>query len=317
MRVLAQTGSDDIARVCIMETTAGRKIECVESIQPPLSREDKWVLIVSTLHGCPVGCSFCDAGTEYHGKLTAEEILHQIDYLVRKRYPDGTVPSKKFKIQFARMGEPAFNPAVIDVLEALPRHYRAPGLIPSLSTVAPHGTDRFFEDLLEVKERLYRGRFQFQFSLHTTDEQVRRTIVPIRTWDFARMARYGEMFHEEGDRKIVLNFALAEGAPINPDILLRHFPPEIFLIKMTPINPTYAATRNNLSSYIRPDKTEYEPVQDLKAAGFEVIVSIGELEENAIGSNCGQYVLTHQRSQQPLKTGYTYDAPQGAFPPPG
>ncbi len=149
MRVLARTGNDDIATVSIIETAPERMIECVESVQPPLSREEKWVLIVSTLHGCPVGCSFCDAGNEYHGRLSAEEILFQIDHLVRRRYPDGAVPAKKFKIQFARMGEPAFNPAVLDVLEELPNRYRAPGLAPSLSTVAPHGTDRFFDRLLD------------------------------------------------------------------------------------------------------------------------------------------------------------------------
>ncbi len=51
------------------------------------------------------------------------------------------------------------------------------------------------------------------------------------------MARYGEAFFGKGDRKIVLNFALAEGAPIDPEILLRHFSPETFLDQDHPRQP--------------------------------------------------------------------------------
>ena len=69
------------------------------------------------------------------------------------------------------MGEPAFNPAVLELLRELPSRYQAPGLMPSLSTIAPGGVDGFFEALLEIKNELYPGgKFQFQFSLHTSDE---------------------------------------------------------------------------------------------------------------------------------------------------
>jgi 23S rRNA (adenine2503-C2)-methyltransferase len=37
-----------------------------------------------------------------------------------------------------------------------------------------------------------------------------------------------------------------------------------------------------------------------------VIVSIGDAEENYIGSNCGQYLRKHMESTQPLGSGYTY-----------
>jgi hypothetical protein len=49
--------------------------------------------------------------------LTAEEILMQIDHMVNEWFPDGIVPASKFKIQFARMGEPSLNMAVLDALE--------------------------------------------------------------------------------------------------------------------------------------------------------------------------------------------------------
>lgn len=157
MKIVGQRGESDLATVYIGELSGGELIEFVESVQPPIPQSDKWVLIVSTLKGCPVNCPICDAGTSYAGKLSFGEIIGQIDYMVRKRYSDGKVPVSKFKIQFARMGDPAFNPAVLDVLQELPFVYDAPGLLPSISTIAPRGCDDFWEKLTDIKNRLYPG----------------------------------------------------------------------------------------------------------------------------------------------------------------
>jgi 23S rRNA (adenine2503-C2)-methyltransferase len=311
MKILGRTGKEEVALVYLAEFGEGRLVEFVEALSPPLPREEKWVLLVSTLVGCPIGCKMCDAGGGYRGRLTEEEIFAQIDYLVKSRFPDGRVPVKKFKIQFARMGEPALNPQVLEVLDELPKRYEAPGLLPSLSTIAPRGTDGFFEELLRIKREHYQGgRFQLQFSIHTTDPGLRDRLIPARKWDFAQIAEYGERFcePEEGDRKITLNFALAEGAPLEADVLARHFSPEKFLVKITPLNPTHRARASGLVSYIdpyRPD-ADYGVVRQLRAAGFEVLVSIGEVEENKIGSNCGQYVLRHLEAKEALPGGYDY-----------
>ena len=309
MKVIASTGREDIAMVYIAELEQGKLVEFVEAVQPPIPRDKKWVLLVSTMYGCPVGCAMCDAGGFYHGKVSKEDIFAQIDYLVRKHYPDGIIPSQQFKIQFARMGEPSFNLDVLDVLEELPQRYDVPGFMPSISSIAPNGTETFFERLLEIKKRKYSGgNFQFQFSIHTTDEKVRDQIIPVKKWDFAKMAAYGQRFYEEGDRKVTLNFALAKEMPVDPQILLNYFTPDKFLIKITPLNPTYKATEQNLSSYIDPhnEGEEYHLVRDLEAAGYRVIVSIGEVEENYIGSNCGQYVRRHLESVEQIEGGYTY-----------
>jgi 23S rRNA (adenine2503-C2)-methyltransferase len=309
MKVFAVTGTSEIATVYMADMGQGRLIEFVEALQPPYSRDERWIMMVSTLFGCPVKCVICDAGGQYQGKLSAEEILAQIDYMVRRWYSDGRVPASKFKIQFARMGEPALNMAVLDALEELPRRYDAPGLMPSVSTIAPHGREAFFERLMEVKDRLYaNGRFQFQFSIHTTDTVVRDQLIPVRKWDFDQMAAYGEKFLRPGDRTITLNFALAKGMPVEPDVLLRYFNPAHYLIKITPINPTCQAVKNGLVSYIDPKQPESRNgvAHLLVEAGYEVIVSVGEVVENQIGSNCGQYVLNYLESRTSVKDGYTY-----------
>jgi 23S rRNA (adenine2503-C2)-methyltransferase len=293
MKIIGETGREDIACVYLAEMKPGKHVEFVHSLQPPFPREEKWVLIVSTLYGCPVGCSICDAGGWYRGKLSSADILAQVDYLVNRYFPGGSIPVKKFKIQFARMGEPSLNPAVLDVLEELPYRYHAPGLMPSLSTVFPEGTDAFFKRLIEIKKRFYSGgKFQLQFSIHTTDSILRDRLIPVKKWDFAAVAAYGREFYQEEDRKITLNFALAEGYPLSTEVLQYYFDPSIFTIKLTPVNPTLNAIKNGIcnAAISEAQVNRLPEIRGLRAAGYDVIVSIGELEENKIGSNCGQYV---------------------------
>jgi 23S rRNA (adenine2503-C2)-methyltransferase len=306
MKVIKRIKKNNIANVYIGETDYGKLFEFVESIQPPLSIRDKWVLIVSTLFGCPVNCKFCDAGGNYKGKLSYEEIMFQIDYLIKQRFPDKNVNTKKFKIQFARMGEPAFNNNVLDVLEAIPELYSFKNFIPSLSSVAPAGTDFFFKKLLDIKTRYYNNNFQLQFSLHSTDKKQRDELMPIKKWDFKTISEYGNSFYETGNRKITLNFALSENSIVDISELEKHFNPDIFLIKITPVNPTFKAKKNKINSLIKPGIKNYTIIENLKKAGYEVILSIGELEENKIGSNCGQYINALKNSKKYLKQGYTY-----------
>lgn len=314
MQIVNATGREDIATVHIADMGEGRLVEFVESTQPPLTRNEKWVLIVSVLYGCPVKCLMCDAGDNYKGKLSKEEIFSQIDYLIGQHFDDHSVPVNKFKIQFARMGEPALNSAVIDVLDEIQERYDVPGFLPSVSTIAPAtGTNGFFEQLLELKRRKYTGgQFQLQFSIHTTDETLRDKVVPVKKWSFKEIADYAQQFHENGDKKITLNFALAKDMPVDPEVLRGYFSPEKFIIKITPINPTHRAVENRLVSYIDAynGHSEYKIVNSLKEAGYDVILSIGEVEENRIGSNCGQFVMRHLRAQLPVGVdghkGYDY-----------
>lgn len=294
MKIIRETGRDDLAKVYIAETESGEYIEFAESLQRPLPINEKWVLTISSLYGCPVGCNFCDAGGWYRGKLTCDEIVGQVDFLVERRFPSMVVPVRKFKVQMARVGEPSLNPTVLDALEILQGRYGPNGIYASLSTIAPRGREEFFASLLETKNRLYSdGRFQLQFSIHTTDEDLRNRIIPVNKWDFSEIAEFGERFHRPGiDRKVTLNFALEKSYPLDVEVLERYFDPSMFLIKITPLNPTFRAESNNLVSYI--DNTPQEELNDrikgLETSGYEVLVSIGDREENEIGSNCGQYL---------------------------
>jgi len=301
LELLSAQGQEGLATVFVARTGSGKLVEFAESFQPGLPLEKKWVIILSVMQGCPVHCLMCDAGGRFNGSLDQEEILEQVRHVVKRRGFGKKIPSHKWKIQFTRMGEPAFNDAVLDALDALPGEFDAPGLIPSLSTVAPAGREKFFERLLAIKEKHYsKGRFQLQFSLHTTDEKKRAMLIPIPKWGFKQIADYGEKFYRPGDRKITLNFALMQDYPVEPEAIARHFSPKKFLIKITPLNPTQKAASNGLACAFNP--LEADPVPELvkgfQAHGFEVLVSIGPLEENQVGSNCGQFVSAMQGGEK-------------------
>ena len=292
MEILETIGREDLAVVYVGRTESGKILEFVEALVPPCPRDEKWVLIISTLYGCPVGCLMCDSGLSFNGRVSEEDIWAQIDTLVSRRYPSGTVSTRKLKIHFARMGDPSFNPSVNRILSGLGDRYDAPGLLPSLSTVAPEGTDGFFEELLEVRERHYPdGVFQLQFSIHTTDAAARDELIPIRKWGFPRIARYGEAFFASGrGRKVTLNFAASTRYPVNPAIIRDHFDPGSFLIKITPLNPSLSSARNGLHSLVSLDPGD--PIgrrlaEAFEALGYQAVLSIGEPAENLIGSNCG------------------------------
>jgi 23S rRNA (adenine2503-C2)-methyltransferase len=179
--------------------------------------------------------------------------------------------------------------------------------MPSISTIAPKSSEEFFEKLLLVKNKKFNSvNFQMQFSIHTTDEIKRNELIPVKKWSFREIGEYGNRFYKQGDRKITLNFAASKQYSIQPQVLLDHFDPDIFLVKFTPLNPTYNSRRMQLTSLI--NDTNYNEalsvLEDFRKCGYEVIVSIGEIEENFIGSNCGQNILTHAVNQEKHSSGY-------------
>jgi 23S rRNA (adenine2503-C2)-methyltransferase len=304
MKILSSTGNEDLAIVHIAESSTGNLVEFVESLHTPMPRSEKWILTISTLYGCPVSCSICDAGSYYMGRISKEGMFWQLDHMISSRFPDGVIPVKKLKVHFTRMGEPAFNMSVLDVINEFEWYFKAPGFFPSISSIAPKGCEKFFDGLFQLKnEKFGLGKFQLQFSIHTTDEAKRDILMPVKKWDLETMAAYGRKFHKEGDRKITLSFAPARENPIDTEKMRKIFDPGIFLIKLTPLNATKSSKRNELTSVIEhsPGKesneaSENNDISVIKQGfidkGFEVITSIGAYEEIIIGSTCGQNLIS-------------------------
>ena len=291
MKILSKNGRPELAQVYVaeMRNSPDYLVEFVDACDPNIGdRRKKWVIVVSSQFGCPVNCLMCDAGDYYRGNLTAEEMMEQVEQVVAG-HANRPADCAKFKVQFARMGEPALNEEVFGALELL--HKRFPNVLPCIATIAPEGGREWFERLLALRDRF--NDFQLQFSLNTTDATLRDRLMPFPklSWDW--MAGYGERFLRPGQRKPVLNFALCPDWSVEAGVVKESFSPEVFAIKLTALNPTATGKKNRLTSHERYEQAKEEvchKASEFEACGFEVIRSVGNFEENSIGSNCGQAI---------------------------
>jgi 23S rRNA (adenine2503-C2)-methyltransferase len=299
MKIIAKTGRKDLANVYLaeMQGNSGKMIEFVDSCDPETGgREKKWVIILSSQYGCPVGCLMCDAGGDFRGNLSFTELLMQINHVLLENQDVDPCKCGKLKIQFARMGEPALNDSVIDAIYWLTERY--PRAIPCVSTIAPARRERWFDSLLNIACRT--SDFQLQFSLHTTNFELRDKMIPHPKMSWKQMSEYGNSFYRPGHRKPSLNFALSPDIPVSGKDVLKYFNPKCFAVKLTPLNPTYTAGKNSLeclSEYDRARKLVAERAKEFSDLGYEVIESVGIMEENEIGSNCGQMVRKYNKEQ--------------------
>ena len=119
MELVSHTGRPDLAQIFVakMRDSADYMVEFVDACDPTVGdRRRKWVIVISTQFGCPVKCLMCDAGGEFRGNLSFQEITSQVETVLAAHGDIDPDQCDKLKIQFARMGEPSLNDAVLDVL---------------------------------------------------------------------------------------------------------------------------------------------------------------------------------------------------------
>ncbi|MBI3297189.1 MAG: radical SAM protein [Elusimicrobia bacterium] len=270
-----------------------RRLEFIDALDPGVPRAEKWVIMVSTQYGCCVGCAMCDAAERrFRGNVSAADILEQVRRVLAAHPELDPRTVKKLKLHFARMGEPTFNAGVLEALETLARGGALPGLLPSVSTVAPDcpTSAEFLQRLRAVKDRWFGGgRFQLQFSVHTTDPAARRALIPIRSWSLERMGEFARAWRRPDDRLVTLNAVSAPGLPFDADVLAAAFDPAHCLVKLTPVHPTRRAARNALvDDWNEPPAAVRARALALERKGFKVIINAPWPEETAGGVSCGQ-----------------------------
>jgi 23S rRNA (adenine2503-C2)-methyltransferase len=292
MNILVKAGKPEVAEVYVamMRNHSDYLVEFVDASDPDGGgRSQKWVIIVSSQFGCPVKCLMCDAGGDFKGNLTAWELQSQIERVFTAHPELSPTDCAKLKIQYARMGEPALNDAVLGSIQWLKE--RLPNAIPCIATVAPAGRQKWFDRVVELKDGF--RDFQMQFSMHSSDQALRDKLMPYPKMSWQWMSDYGKEFFRPGRRKASLNFALCPESPVDVEIIRDHFHPDFFTIKLTPLNPTDSAVKNTFTD--TRERTAADNIVEAKAAdferaGFRVVRSVGNMEENTIGSNCGQAI---------------------------
>ncbi|HNZ02857.1 MAG TPA: hypothetical protein PLY68_06355 [Myxococcota bacterium] len=298
IEILSRRGSPEVAEIFVSRLRHGDDnslVEFVDGLDFRFPREEKWIINISTQFGCPVGCVFCDAAHRYFGNIDAPGMLAQIDAVLR-RHPGVARECKKLKVHFSRMGEPSRNPDVLEAIARLPSLVRSSGLWVCVASVAPRGCEDWFDALLRLRDRLFPGRMQLQFSINSTSETYRAHLTPTPLMPFSWIRENAARFHGPGQRSCVLNFALARDIPFEPVTLRQQFDPATTCVKLTPLNPTGAGDRNNLSSLSQPQLLDI--AEEVRSHGFDVILSIGDPREDLIGSNCGQSVRAMRRSDE-------------------
>ncbi len=200
------------------------------------SRSERWMIGVSVMSGCPVGCKFCATGTMKRSRnLTAQEIVDQVEFMIER---DGFDPknSKEFKINYTRMGEPFLNiENVKEAIQIISAKY--PNTHHYVSTVGIKGSDYSW----------IKGNITLQLSIHSFDDDARHWLIPYR-----RTASMEELskIRTESNLKTTINLTLVDQSDFDIDGLKRYFPKEHFFVKISPINPNDVSESNNLGKGI-------------------------------------------------------------------
>lgn len=256
---------------------------------------DKWVITISTQYGCSMGCTFCDVPKVGSGRNASFNDLIQQVLTGIKLHPEITY-SNRLNIHFARMGEPTWNPNVLDATKWLKTHIDPEYSIhPVVSTMMPKNNEwlkTFIHTWMRIKNRLLRGEAGLQLSINSTNRNERVVMFRGNAHELHSIAKIMDGIIPNG-RKITLNFAIADWE-IDPDILLRYFDPEHYIIKLTPMHKTERALDNNIKT--AGDYTDFYPYREheenLKNAGYDVLVFIASEYEDLGRITCGNALLS-------------------------
>jgi len=258
----------------------------------PLSK--KWVVTISSQYGCSMGCHYCDVPKVGPGKnATFKDLIKQVLTGI-KLHPE-IETTERLNIHFARMGEPTWNPNVLDAAKWLKEHIDPEYKVhPVVSTMMPRHNEwlkTFIHTWMRIKNRRYKGNAGLQLSIDTTCEDERRAKTNGNGSTLEEMAAILDGVIPAG-RKITLNFAVAN-YEIDPAKLLKYFDPDEYIIKLTPMHKTKTALENSIKT--TGDYVEYYPYQPhedaLAKAGYDVIVFIASEEEDLGRITCGNAIL--------------------------
>lgn len=267
-----------------------------------LPLEEKWVVTISTQYGCSMGCTFCDVPKVGPGRnATANDLVQQV-FTGLLLHPE-VERTNRLNIHYARMGEPTWNSSVLAATRYLHKRIGDTHRIhPVVSTMMPRRNRRLEEFLSEwmwIKNCDLGGEAGLQLSINSTCEVERTLMFGDSACTLSRIGWLMDRVPVPLGRKITLNFALA-GYTINPDVLLRHFDPAHYIIKLTPMHKTASCVEAGVKT--DGDYTTFTPYREteeaLKAAGYDVLVFIASREEDEGRITCGNAILSGTRPFQ-------------------
>lgn len=259
----------------------------------------KWVATISTQHGCPMCCRFCDCPKYgFHGNVSKEHLVYQIETILKNERVSHT---DRFNVHFARMGEPTFNRSVLkfaedDLRNVVSKYITAKTIHPVVSTMLPKSNGElkmFVTAWCHIKNHAYGGEAGLQFSINSTNEEQ-------RNWQFNGMSLSLKEISQLADklpmpigRKYTLNFAVTKETILDAKRLTELFDSNKFIVKITPIHQTKSALKNQFD--VTTSYADYNVYRDfeqpLLSYGWDVIVFVPSIEEDSDRITCGNALI--------------------------
>lgn len=262
--------------------------------------EEKWLTAISTQYGCPQRCKFClvpELG--FHGNLSVEEMWEQLEF-VFSRHPE-IKTSSKIKVGFARMGEPQYNwKNILQVMRDMKTYRKGFSFLPCYNTILPKvkvfgktPVDVIKDEVMPVKEYLD-GFMHIQISTNSTNEEERKYL--FGGADVVTIEEMKKEFNhiQNSNRLITLNFICGAGWELDPDKLYG-LNPDVFCVKITPLNITAATKKHGLDDAIQWNWENMNQIKKkVESCGLKVVVDVAAKAELPLC--CGNLVQNYKET---------------------
>lgn len=187
------------------------------------------VICCSVMSGCPVGCKFCGTGSKFIRNLTAEEIVEQINIVLKDKnlIDDINEKCEKLQFMFMSMGEPMLNwDEVEKAIIQLNQKFSNAQLL--LSTIGCDD-DKTFSKIIRLSKKI--DKIGLQFSIHKSNDKERNILIPFRKkMNLQKIRDAGMIWWRETGRNPFLNYCVdgTNNTDKNFEELTNLFSPVVF-----------------------------------------------------------------------------------------
>lgn len=246
---------------------------------------DRTVICCSVMSGCPVGCTFCGTGRKFVRNLTNEEIIEQIDIVLKSKglIDDINEKCKKLQFMFMSMGEPMLNweeveKAIIKLNEKYPNTQLL------LSTVAINDDD-VFSKIINISKKI--DKVGVQFSIHKSNDEDRTKLIPFKNkMTLQKIRDAGIIWWKEIGRHPFLNYCIDGTNNTDQDFknLTSLFSPVVF-------NFTFSVVCSSDETMKDASFRNLKVIKDFQQMFFERGYNVRTFDpagQDDIGGGCGQ-----------------------------
>lgn len=243
--------------------------------------DERTVLCISTMCGCPMGCRFCGTGDYFVRSLTAEEIVGQATHLLETQIGIDPRSIKKLQIMVMSMGEPAMVKALWPAFRELHKLYPNAALL--ISSSGPAVDYSWVYDMaVEI------STVGLQFSVHESTDEARDKLIPFKQkMNLLNIAAVGLNFHKKTGRRPYFNYCAHDDNTSDQDVerLSALFDPAVWEATVSVIcerdSDVYAKTNEHQRNLA------VDFANKLLDSGYNVRV-FDPAGQDTIGGGCGQ-----------------------------